>query len=508
MLTPAGLIEALRRRLHRSIRPLPMSEGLPPSWKAWFDATAERGGPVDIARVQALDAALAGLVPPVRPAARHLSGWQAFRAAWRPQWEPNSPDERGMRVLAQALSILFHLFLLVVLAWLMHTRFLIAPSPADARRGEHVIEVEFIGLGTPEEEGGDAVPVPIVGEEVEDVEQVAPPVVQPPPAETVPRPEPEPPAEPASVEQPLTVTETPLPDGPFQVPPPQPLDLPSTPPREWELTPQARDIELVETPELVAPAVPAMELETRTPDQPQLEVAEREVVIPTQPVPMPGIDAPTIQVPEPTSGASQQARVREIPMPAARQPSEAPETAAADAGPGAGTAPAPGEGAWQTPQQGDDWGASTRERTGGQEGSSSLFNPDGTARLPSGEGRVGGGLPPGTITEDHETLDRHGTWLKRPPTDYEPTRFERFWVPHEDLLEEWVRRSVRTVMIPIPGTGKSIRCNVITLAMAGGCDLVDPNLQDDPAGARPPPDVPFRPELHEDQEGLSDDAWQ
>lgn len=100
-----------------------------------------------------------------------------------------------------------------------------------------------------------------------------------------------------------------------------------------------------------------------------------------------------------------------------------------------------------------------------------------------------------------------GTWLKRPPTDYEPTSFDRFWVPHENLLQEWVRRSIRTVLIPIPGTGKTIRCDVVTLAVVGGCGIVDPNMQDQPAGARPPPDVPFRPELHEDQEGLSDDVW-
>ena len=164
------------------------------------------------------------------------------------------------------------------------------------------------------------------------------------------------------------------------------------------------------------------------------------------------------------------------------------------------------EGGWTTPQRDDDWGAAARDRSGGQDGTASLFNPDGSPRLP-GDGQVGGGLPPGTITEDYEKIDRMGTWLKRPPTDYEPTSFDRFWVPHENLLEEWVRRSIRTVLIPIPGTNKSIRCNVATLAFAGGCDLVDPNLQDDPASARPPPDIPWRPDLQEDQEGLSDDAW-
>ena len=57
----------------------------------------------------------------------------------------------------------------------------------------------------------------------------------------------------------------------------------------------------------------------------------------------------------------------------------------------------------------------------------------------AGMGGVGGGLPPGTITEDFAKIDRNGTWLKRPPTDYTPTSFDKFWVPNEDLLQEWVR---------------------------------------------------------------------
>src|SRR3546814_708345 len=76
-------------------------------------------------------------------------------------------------------------------------------------------------------------------------------------------------------------------------------------------------------------------------------------------------------------------------------------------------------------------------------------------------GKVGGGLPPGTITEDFEKIDRHGTWLKRPPFDYTPTAFDRFWVPNETLLQEWVRRSIKEVLIPIPGTSKSITCSVV-----------------------------------------------
>ena len=95
-----------------------------------------------------------------------------------------------------------------------------------------------------------------------------------------------------------------------------------------------------------------------------------------------------------------------------------------------------------------------------------------------------------------------GTWLRRPSSDFEPTSLDPFWVPHENLLEEWVRRSVRTVLIPIPGTSKSIRCDVSLLALGGRCGVTDPNMQDVEAEARPPPDIPWKPEL---QEG--DDAW-
>ena len=79
---------------------------------------------------------------------------------------------------------------------------------------------------------------------------------------------------------------------------------------------------------------------------------------------------------------------------------------------------------------------------------------------------------------------------------------DRFWVPHEDLLQEWVRRGVKEVLIPIPGTTKKIRCMVSLLQAAGGCTITDPNLQDQEAVARPPPDVPFKPDLQEDKDSL------
>ena len=176
------------------------------------------------------------------------------------------------------------------------------------------------------------------------------------------------------------------------------------------------------------------------------------------------------------------------------------------AAPAAGAGQLPGQppGALPSSRASDDWGDSTRSvagRQGGNPEASGLFNADGSVRLADG-GRVGGGLPPGTITEDFENVDRHGTWLKRPPYDYEPTSFDRFWLPSETLLEERVRASVTEVLIPIPGTTKSIRCVTVLPALGGVCGIVDPNLQEQPAAARPPPEVPFKRELQEDQGSL------
>jgi len=133
-----------------------------------------------------------------------------------------------------------------------------------------------------------------------------------------------------------------------------------------------------------------------------------------------------------------------------------------------------------------------------------LLDEQGRPRLAEGHGRAGGGLPPGTIVEDYANIDRMGTWLKRPTPGYQPSQLDQIWVPHENILEEWVRRSIKNIWIPIPGTDKVIRCTVVLLMLGGGCGVTDPNLQDIEATSRPPPDIPFKPELHEDQDSLGD----
>ncbi len=81
-------------------------------------------------------------------------------------------------------------------------------------------------------------------------------------------------------------------------------------------------------------------------------------------------------------------------------------------------------------------------------------------------------------------------------------------MPHETLLEKWVRQSIKEVLIPIPGTSKTIKCAVALLALGGACGISDPNMKDIEANARKAPDVPFKPELQEDQESLAKPASQ
>ncbi|HEY0502244.1 MAG TPA: hypothetical protein VGD42_02015, partial [Lysobacter sp.] len=165
---------------------------------------------------------------------------------------------------------------------------------------------------------------------------------------------------------------------------------------------------------------------------------------------------------------------------------------------GAGARPTPAPGTWSTPTRGDDWGESTREAPGGQRGlTPGLYNPDGSVRMAEAPGSAAPAQPPGAINEEIRDLDRSGTWLKRKPTDFEPTSFDKYWVPSETLLAEWVRKGIKKVAIPIPGTNKRIECVVSLLSLGGGCGLSDPNLNDQPAGARPPPDIPFKPELQD-----------
>lgn len=161
-------------------------------------------------------------------------------------------------------------------------------------------------------------------------------------------------------------------------------------------------------------------------------------------------------------------------------------------GAGPGLKPAPG--GWPGTAKSDDWGASKRNFAGtgngngrDGDGKSGLFNGDGSARLPDEWSDQNG-----------VDLDRAGTWLKRPGLEYKATRFDKYWIPQGTLLQEWVRRGIKELSIPIPGTGIKLKCVVSLLALGGGCLPVDPDVNEQSSTGRAAPDVPFKPELQED----------
>ena len=248
-------------------------------------------------------------------------------------------------------------------------------------------------------------------------------------------------------------------------------------------------------------------------------MVQREVAMPAPRATIPA-DVPA---PAPRAAAAQVPALASAPAPGATatKPSTPAGASGAEvaASPGAtpgSKAPAAAStaGGWQSPLAGDDWGQarSGEQRPGSAPG---LFDGQGRVRLPgdgdgpaagpgSGSGAAGAGLAgrgaPGGDSDawSRERLEKSGTWLKRPPYGFEPTSLDRYWVPNESLLAEWVRKGMKSVAIPIPGTGKKLNCVVSLLQLGGGCGLVDPDLNDQPAQGRPPPDIPFKPELQED----------
>jgi hypothetical protein len=339
----------------------------------------------------------------------------------------------------------------------------------------------------------------------------------------------------------LQVSEKPVPEAAFALPPPTPrvVELPQARLAEPKLQAPVQDIELIQAPPPVKSLQP--ELPNATVAIPQLrtqptpielvqplpavkprEVAEpsvtqapaptlrqapsaiplHETVQPTATSPTPAASSAPTNVANASRAASSAATTPSPPTTSGR-PAPRSGTQQAATASGRGPAAATKPGAWPTPRRGDDWGASTRERPGGQAGSTpGLMNADGTPKLAAGNAEAGGGYPPGSDNWTLDQIDRAGTWLKRPSNVYEGTRFDKVWVPNETLLEQWVRQNIREMDIPIPGTSKKLHCVVSLLQLGGGCGITDPNLQDQEAIARPPPDVPFKPDLQEDQGSL------
>ena len=307
----------------------------------------------------------------------------------------------------------------------------------------------------------------------------------------------------------------------------QPVQAPPTPSqmRSPELavrTPQVRDIQVREREVSIveAPVAPkplrSPEMQVRVPQQ-DVQVREREVQAVADPqVRMaavagrePAVRAPTycdVQVrerevaPAPAAApASSSGSASVTPAAAAQgsaaQTSSSTRPSASSSTANAGARPAPNPGNWATPAKGDDWGSSSRNRDGASSGArqastagkgNGLFNADGSVRVPGqdGDGHAERGAPGGANDGwSKERIAQSGTWLKRPPYDYTPTSFDKYWVPQESLLAEWVRKGVKAMEIPLPGTNTRISCVISILQAGGGCGLTNPNMQDQPVVA-------------------------
>jgi hypothetical protein len=86
-------------------------------------------------------------------------------------------------------------------------------------------------------------------------------------------------------EQPLVVTETPLPDPRFAVPPASPLPQPSLSPLQVEVPLQSRDVPLAERPEPL-PSVATPRLNAQQATTPLLRASAPELS--AREIPMPG----------------------------------------------------------------------------------------------------------------------------------------------------------------------------------------------------------------------------
>ncbi|WP_313398612.1 hypothetical protein [Stenotrophomonas sp.] len=578
--------------------------GMPYSWSNWLRTRASRAASAfATADMVGLMGARAPAPASGVPVAQPL--WWIILAMFWHGGDPPPRDQRRLRWFAGFFSAALHVLFALLLLWVALVRSNVAEESGE--QGERV-QVEYIGRGTPEQEGGGT---PASAEQpaaqqaqasaAAAAQALASPDVatsEPAPqasaasashddqAESMPvdasKPVPVPTAQPASavaVEQPLQVTEAPQPTRDFVLPQTTVIEAM---PRVQVPQVRERSIETAtETPMQVRPVVQST-IQARQPVMPEVQVRERQVetaqqqtvtmartgvaerqvqlrgqditlrerdvqVAPNQSVAMAQVRAPQAQAQIRTPALA--VRERQLPgvadaaaasaAPAANaaanasssaaSPAPASATASASAstasmstgsgaaanrpsaqnGSSAGAGPKPQDrsGGWDAQARADDWGASTRQvagKAGGQaDQGRGLFNADGSVRL-AGEGEQAArqadrGAPGGDAdTWSRERIAESGTWLKRPPYEFTPTSFDKYWVPNESLLAEWVRKGIKDIKIPIPGTNTSISCVVSMLQFGGGCSLSNPNMQEQPAEARPPPDIPFKKALQED----------
>jgi hypothetical protein len=560
--TAADLVAALNQRRTRfSNRPQAPGQ-MPPGWQGWFDAIpvvdAHAAGASGAALAEVFVQRPLRAIP---RAPRPLNRWQAFGRLLRQNWEPDLREERGLRIGVSTVDILLHILLAGLLLWLMYMHLIASPPrPAEdeAIQVEFIGRGNIAeGGGAIANAGAESAPAatapatrastpsPATGRPDAPIETLAVPV---PPQVAASSEAPQrirelaPPAV-TEAAQPLQVSEVREPDPQsFQLPPPKRFEIPQPQLQVREVKPrqQVEEIATLRTqpqrslqPRLAQADVQVPELRTR-PGEIDVPAPQRMATVQARSAPSEATSNAQVQVPQ------LRGEVRDIPMPPGGAPTPsaqagngtaaqantgktgaggergaAPAAGRSPAGTGAGVKPAeqggrgvaaagsgagpankPAPGGWPAPTKNDEWGASTRSvagtgngdgKRGDGNGKPGLFNQDGSARLPDEWTKVSG-----------VDVDRAGTWLKRPGLEYRGTRFDEYWIPQGTLLQEWVRRGIKKVSIPIPGSKRRLECVVSLLQLGGGCFPVSPDANEQPARARAAPDIPFKPELQED----------
>ncbi|MET1163182.1 MAG: hypothetical protein ABWY48_11670 [Pseudoxanthomonas sp.] len=495
---------------------------MPYGWGLWLRSLRERLGVIRHESAEAIvDLFAERPVPevPRRPSA--LNRWQAFRAMFYQDWGPPLREDRKLRWFAGGVSFFMHLLFALLLLLLAMIKLPPPPAAGDESR----VQVEFMGEGTPEEEGGGPPAAQSESSAAAAAAQAATapssaaPAKASPASSSVPQQEtPVPP--PPAAQQNVQVTETAEPTTTFVLPPATPRTLEVAPPqvKPRELGVPTREVTVVDAP----PAqreLPQREIATAQVAQPVLEVRQREIAaplpqirsvqIPSRAVAAPELRAPTqsvrqAEIATPNRGTASSSSTASSTSssatagdsstsPSSQQGTQPSSTAAGSSA--AATRP----GGLATPTRGDDWGDSTRNTPGQTNGGVAgdgpgLFNADGSVRVPdTGTGNAARPGAPGSKQQQRADADRASKWLERPEFPYEPSMFDKYWRPtNESLLAEWVRRNIREVEMKIPGTGKRVKCVVSILQAGGACGLYDPNLNEQPATARPPPDIPVK----------------
>jgi hypothetical protein len=559
--TAADLVAAIEQRRKRfSNRPEQPGQ-MPPGWQRWFDAMpalqAHSAGAAPAALVDVFAQRPLRAIP---HAPKPLSRWQAYGRLLRQHWEPDLREERGLRIGASTLDILLHLLLAALLLWLMYLHFLALPQPQAADEAIQVEFLGrgniAEGGGAIANAGAESAPAsstpatrastrsPAAGRPDAPIETLAVPL---------------PPQPAASSEAPQRVREVaplveaaaqPLQASEVREPEPQAFQLPPQKPREAvqpqlqirEVQPrqQVEEIATLRTqpqrslqPKQVQVELEVPELRTQ-PREIDVPAPQRMATVQARSTPSPATSNAQLQVPQ------LRGEIREIPLPPGGVPTPsaqagngtavqaatgktgaggergtAPAAGQAPVGSGAGAKPAtqggrgvaatgngagpankPAPGGWPGQAKSDDWGASKRNvagsgngngKNGKGDGKPGLFNEDGSPRLPDEWTQLSG-----------VDIDRSGTWLKRPGLEYRGTRFDEYWIPQGTLLQEWVRRGIKRVSIPIPGSKRRLECVVSLLQFGGGCFPVSADVNEQPARARAAPDIPFKPALQED----------